>query len=127
MLARGLRWAARGAWARLAVGGSAEAGTPGRAGAELIKARRREQGESRQVAVRPSSASASRREFRTGRADTPVCAGSGRREPEGAAGPAGDLRSRLTGGRSGGGEAPHVRRPALSAMARGSSGPRTLL
>lgn len=106
-------------------GGSAEAGTPGRAGAELIKARRREQGESRQVAVRPSSASASRREFRAGRAETPAGAGSGRREPEGAAGPAGDRRSRPPGGRSS--RAPHVRRPALSAMARSSSGPRTSL
>lgn len=54
--ARQLRWAARGAWARRAVEGSAEAGTPGRAGAELIKARRRAQGKSRRVAVRPSSA-----------------------------------------------------------------------
>lgn len=54
--ARGLRWAARGAWARQAVEGSAEAGTPERAGAELIKARRRAQGESRRVAVRPSAA-----------------------------------------------------------------------
>lgn len=54
--ARQLPWAARGAWARQAVEGSAEAGTPGRAGAELIKARRRAQGVSRRVAVRPSSA-----------------------------------------------------------------------
>lgn len=119
-----LRWAARGAWARQAVGGSAEAGTPGRAGAELIKARRREQGESRRVAVRPTSASASRPEFRPGRADTPARA-LRPSVPEGAAGPDPGRSRRPAGGRCS--AAPHVRRPAPSAMARASSGPRTSL
>lgn len=67
----------------------------------------------------------SRPEFRPGRADTSARAGSGRRDQR--ARPAqvpvrgrGPREIRASG-------APHVWRPALSAMARGSSGPRTSL
>lgn len=95
-------WDSRGdAWARPAVGGSAEAGTPGRAGAELIKARGRAEGGSHRAAVRPKSASASRAALRRGQADSRAL-GPRPSAPEGAARPArGGGGARVPAGQSG--------------------------